>query len=72
MFNVQRFNDKLTNNIVSFEQMGPGRFYSILYKGNNFCDLLFLFMNSKPLLDLKMVYSKRKEFAPKGKQIFFF
>ena len=24
IFNVQSFNDTLTNNIVSFEQLGPG------------------------------------------------
>ena len=33
------------------------------YKGDNFCDFLFVFLYTKPVL--KGVYSKRKEFALK-------
>ena len=29
IFNDQSFNDTLTNNIVSFEQLGPGHLLSI-------------------------------------------
>ena len=31
------FNDSLTNNIVSFEQLGPGPFLQSLYLGCTFC-----------------------------------
>ena len=34
-FNDQSFNDMLTKDIVSFEQLGPGRFSAVLYKGDN-------------------------------------
>ena len=30
MFNDQNFNNTLTNDIVSFEQLGPGPFYYLL------------------------------------------
>ena len=30
MFNDQSFNDSLTNNIVSFEELGPGHFVNKL------------------------------------------
>ena len=33
------------------------------YKGDTFCNFLFDFLHAKPLL---VIYSKRKEFAPKG------
>ena len=36
------------------------------YKGDNFCD--FVFLHISPFL--KWVYSKRKEFAPKGSKFF--
>ena len=28
LFNDQSFNDTVTNNIVSFEQLGPGEYFS--------------------------------------------
>ena len=40
IFNDQSFNDTLTNNIVSFEQLGPGRYSAMFYKGNSFFDIL--------------------------------
>ena len=45
-----------------------GRFSSIFDKGDKFCDFLYAFLYSNPLL--KGVYSKRKEFAPKGSKFF--
>ena len=41
-----------------------GRIPTILNKGDNFCDFLFAFLRTDPFW--KRVYSKRKEFAPKG------
>ena len=32
IFDDQSFNDMLINDIVSFEQLGPGRFYISIYK----------------------------------------
>ena len=44
------------------------RFSVILCKGVNFCDFLYAFLYTKPLL--KGAFSKRKEFAPiKGKNL---
>ena len=31
VFNDQKFNDMLTNNIVSFEQMGPDHYYDTIF-----------------------------------------
>ena len=45
-----------------------GRFFTILYKEDNFCDFLFAFQYTDPLL--KGVYSERKAFAPKGSKFF--
>ena len=39
-----------------------------MYLGDNLCDFVFSFLHMKPLL--KRVYSKRKEFAPKGSKFF--
>ena len=45
-------------------------FRTVFQKGDNFNDYLFAFLHTKPLLKRgllwKGVYSKRKEFAPKG------
>ena len=42
IFNDQSFNDTLTKDIVSFEQLGPGRYiygkYSLVYGPNFFYD----------------------------------
>ena len=46
----------------------PGRFFAIFHKGNNFCDFLLVFLHTNPIL--KMVYSKRKEFAPHVSKFF--
>ena len=46
IFNDQSFNDMLANDIVSFEQLGPGQFSAISYKGDNFCDFLFTFLHT--------------------------
>ena len=35
IFNDQSFNDTLTNDIVSFEQMGPGNFSAGVYKSEH-------------------------------------
>ena len=45
-----------------------GRIVVFFYKGDNFCDFLFAFLQTRPLL--KMVNSKNKEFVPKGSKIF--
>ena len=37
----------------------------MFYKGDNFCDFLFAFLQSKSLLKKSLLY-KRKEFAPRG------
>ena len=44
----------------------PGRFF--FKKRDNFCDFLFGFLRTRPVL--KRVHSKRKELAPKGSQFF--
>ena len=41
------------------------RFYVILYKGDNFCDLLFGFLLTKPLLKRDRL-SKEKNLLPRG------
>ena len=41
----------------------PGNVYNIFYKGDNFCEFLFTFLCTKPLLK-KGVHSKRKESPP--------
>ena len=41
------FNESLTNNVVSFEQLGPGGFSATPTKGHNFCDFLFVFLYAK-------------------------
>ena len=46
----------------------PGRFSAIFNMGDNFCDFLFGFLHTNPLL--KRVHSNRKEFAPKGSKLF--
>ena len=40
-----------------------------VYKGDRYCDFLFAFQHTKPLLT-KGVYSKRKEFAPLWNKFF--
>ena len=47
-----------------------GIFVAMFEKGDNFCHLPFAHLQVKPLL--KRLYSKRKEFAPMGKQILSF
>ena len=42
----------------------------LFYNRDNFCDFLFAFLHTKPLL--RRGYSKRKEFAPMGEQILSF
>ena len=41
IFNDQSFNDTLTNDLVSFEQLGPGEFEVIFPKGDHFCKFAF-------------------------------
>ena len=41
-----------------------GIFFTILHKGDTFCDFLFAFLH--PETHLKQIYSERKEFATKG------
>ena len=48
-----------------------GIFSIMFYKGDNFCNLLFAFLHSK-LPTEKEVYSKMKELAPWGIQLFYF
>ena len=45
-----------------------GRFFCHFYKGDNFCDFLFAYLCTNPLL--KGVFSKMKEFAPTGSKFF--
>ena len=41
MYNDQSFNNKLTNDMVSFEQLGPGKCYIIWsYAIGTYCSLL--------------------------------
>ena len=46
----------------------PDKFSTILYKGDNFCDFLFAFLQPKSIL--KGVHSKRKKIASKGSKFF--
>ena len=47
-----------------------GKFFTILHKGDNFCDFMFAFLYTKALI--KRIYSKMKEFAPYWEQILSF
>ena len=40
-----------------------GTFSAILYKGDNFCEFLFVFMQTEPIL--KTGFSKRRNFLPR-------
>ena len=48
IFNDQNFNDTLTNDIVRFEQMGPG-WFTVLYayvqcEPDNVCQIIFILL----------------------------
>ena len=62
--------NSVTKRNSSLETHIIGRISAFFVKGDNFCDLLFNFLDIKPIL--KGVYSKRKEFAPHGSKFFLF
>ena len=70
IFNDQSFNDTLTDDIVRFEQLGPGRVSAILYEVTNFCESLFAFPAHQNPSE-KRSPLKSKEFAAKARRLLF-
>ena len=67
IFNDQSFNDALTNGIVSFEQLGPGRVSAIFNKGDNLCGFMFSVMHTKLLSGKGSTLKRKKLLQRRGK-----